>query len=181
MKCNKWRPGFELVSPCPFPATITITLRAPPFFYWYSFGIKSHTKVDMPSNNVTKPNLGIQYSYSSRFSNCRGIFHMMALSRRRRMHCLKQKSKTSPQKRVVNLTASDCEALGILEKLLPLLLAPLCPEVVALVRVLSMGWIYFFKNIPIQSGRVLKNLSRNIYTKNVNMNSIPLLISIKQS
>ena len=30
MKCNQSRPGFELVSPCPFPATITITPRAPP-------------------------------------------------------------------------------------------------------------------------------------------------------
>ena len=30
MKCNQSHPGFELVSPCPFPTTITITLRAPP-------------------------------------------------------------------------------------------------------------------------------------------------------
>ena len=30
MKCNESRPGFELVSPCPFPTTITITPRAPP-------------------------------------------------------------------------------------------------------------------------------------------------------
>ena len=30
MKCNQSRPGFELVSPCPFPTTITITPRAPP-------------------------------------------------------------------------------------------------------------------------------------------------------
>ena len=30
MKCNQFRPGFELVSPCPIPATITITPRAPP-------------------------------------------------------------------------------------------------------------------------------------------------------
>ena len=27
MKCNQSRPGFELVSPCPFPTTITITPR----------------------------------------------------------------------------------------------------------------------------------------------------------
>ena len=27
MKCNQSRPGFELVSPCPFDATITITPR----------------------------------------------------------------------------------------------------------------------------------------------------------
>ena len=30
MKCNQPCPGFELVSPCPFPMTITITPRAPP-------------------------------------------------------------------------------------------------------------------------------------------------------
>ena len=29
MKCNRSRPGFELVSPCLIPATITITPRAP--------------------------------------------------------------------------------------------------------------------------------------------------------
>ena len=29
MKCNQRRPGFELVSPCPFPTMITITPRAP--------------------------------------------------------------------------------------------------------------------------------------------------------
>ena len=31
-KCNQSRPGFELVSPCPFPTTISITPRAPAFF-----------------------------------------------------------------------------------------------------------------------------------------------------
>ena len=30
MKCNQSLPGFELVSPCPFPTTITITPQAPP-------------------------------------------------------------------------------------------------------------------------------------------------------
>ena len=30
MKCNQSRPGFELVSPCPFPTLITITPWAPP-------------------------------------------------------------------------------------------------------------------------------------------------------
>ena len=29
MKCNQPRPGFELVSPCPFSTTITITPRSP--------------------------------------------------------------------------------------------------------------------------------------------------------
>ena len=31
MKCNQSRPGFELVLPCSFPTTITITPRAPPY------------------------------------------------------------------------------------------------------------------------------------------------------
>ena len=31
MKCNQSRPRFELVSPCPFPTTITTTPRAPPY------------------------------------------------------------------------------------------------------------------------------------------------------
>ena len=30
VKCNQPRPGFEFVSPCPFPTTITITSREPP-------------------------------------------------------------------------------------------------------------------------------------------------------
>ena len=30
MKCNQSRLEFELVSPCPFPTTITITARVPP-------------------------------------------------------------------------------------------------------------------------------------------------------
>ena len=30
MKCNQSRPGFEFVSPCPFPTTISITPRTPP-------------------------------------------------------------------------------------------------------------------------------------------------------
>ena len=30
MKCNEFRPGFELVSSCSFPTTITITPQAPP-------------------------------------------------------------------------------------------------------------------------------------------------------
>ena len=33
MKCNQSRPGFELVLPCPFSPTITITPRAPPILY----------------------------------------------------------------------------------------------------------------------------------------------------
>ena len=34
MKCNQSCPGIELVSPCPYPVTITITPRAPPT--WWS-------------------------------------------------------------------------------------------------------------------------------------------------
>ena len=32
MKCNQSRLGFKLVSPCPFPTTITTTPRAPPLY-----------------------------------------------------------------------------------------------------------------------------------------------------
>ena len=39
MKCNLSRSGFELVSPCPFPTTITITLRALLLFVLSSFPI----------------------------------------------------------------------------------------------------------------------------------------------
>ncbi len=33
MKYNQSGPGFELVSPCPYPATITITPRTPPLHF----------------------------------------------------------------------------------------------------------------------------------------------------
>ena len=33
MKCNQSPVGFEFVSPCPFPTTITITPRVPPMLY----------------------------------------------------------------------------------------------------------------------------------------------------
>ena len=42
MKCNQSRPGFELVSPCPFPITITITPRVlprAPYIYIYIYMI----------------------------------------------------------------------------------------------------------------------------------------------
>ena len=46
MKCNQSRPGFELVSPCPFPTTITTTPRTPwdaynkfPEFFVWAFKI----------------------------------------------------------------------------------------------------------------------------------------------
>ena len=32
MKCNQSRPGFERMSPCPYPTTITSTPRAPPLW-----------------------------------------------------------------------------------------------------------------------------------------------------
>ena len=35
MKSNQARPGFELVSSCPHPATITITPRAPPIAFCF--------------------------------------------------------------------------------------------------------------------------------------------------
>ena len=35
MKCNQFRPGFELVSSCPIPTTITITPRVPLLVFTY--------------------------------------------------------------------------------------------------------------------------------------------------
>ena len=35
-KCNQPRPGFELMLPCLFPATITITPRAPSYMTTHS-------------------------------------------------------------------------------------------------------------------------------------------------
>ena len=37
MKCNQTRPGFELVSPCPFPTTITITPRTSCSELWVTY------------------------------------------------------------------------------------------------------------------------------------------------
>ena len=61
MKCNQSRPGFELVSPCPIPATITITPRALPkngcfcslfFFYWFFFDI-SLSNIFLYTNRIS--------------------------------------------------------------------------------------------------------------------------------
>ena len=43
MKCNQSRPGFELVLPCPFPTTITITPQALPinFYSAYTTSLKT--------------------------------------------------------------------------------------------------------------------------------------------
>ena len=41
MKCNQSRLGFELVSPCSFPTTKTITPRAPPNQLWGNSGESS--------------------------------------------------------------------------------------------------------------------------------------------
>ena len=54
MKCNQPRQGFELVSPCPFPTTITITPRAPPYIYIYmkSFWVSGRWPSSMVSTNL---------------------------------------------------------------------------------------------------------------------------------
>ena len=46
MKCNQPRPGFELVSPCPFPTTITITPRAP-FHIYLSISVCSYLYIPL--------------------------------------------------------------------------------------------------------------------------------------
>ena len=49
MKCNQSRPGFEVVSPCPFPTTITIIPRAP---HWREKLIHAFLKGINPKVNV---------------------------------------------------------------------------------------------------------------------------------
>ena len=60
MKCNQSRPGFELVSPCPFPTTIAITPRAPsaiakitPLLSFYNDGVGNHRRLIW--NETKKP------------------------------------------------------------------------------------------------------------------------------
>ena len=56
MKCNQSRPEFELVSPCSFPTTITITPRAPPISnsltmnekWYYLRGVSDHGSFQFP-------------------------------------------------------------------------------------------------------------------------------------
>ena len=55
MKCNQSHPGFELVSQCPFPTTITITPRAPHLILYgrcdtgsWSFFINFSLHIDHP-------------------------------------------------------------------------------------------------------------------------------------
>ena len=65
MKCNQSRPGFELVSPCPFPTTLTITSRAPSFrinTLWHScrMGYRSmaDTRPKGPQLRLGHPRVG---------------------------------------------------------------------------------------------------------------------------
>ena len=55
MKCNQSRSGFELMSPCPFSATITITPRAPhtcTYIYSYVYcDIHIHTHMKVNNRN----------------------------------------------------------------------------------------------------------------------------------
>ena len=57
MKCNQSRPRFELVSPCPFPSTITIAPRAPPL-----------QKVSSSSHHLVMPLARISLALSRHFS-----------------------------------------------------------------------------------------------------------------
>ena len=59
MKCSQSRPGFELMSPCPFPSTINITPRVPFLLYsrcfdrhalWPSSGVSCQTRE--PTENL---------------------------------------------------------------------------------------------------------------------------------
>ena len=65
MKCNQSRPGFELVSPCPFPATITITPRAPPWYYLTYDWIPVSWTFGEHSNHYTRLYISPIYSYAN--------------------------------------------------------------------------------------------------------------------
>ena len=60
MKCNQYRPGFELVSPCSFPTAITTTPRAPPIITITRWGKKAilfygpGDRVSIPGRVITK-------------------------------------------------------------------------------------------------------------------------------
>ena len=61
MKCNQSRPGFELVLPCPFPMTITITPQAPPLHSYTDNTVKAPKKIcgmkgegEIDHNTVTR-------------------------------------------------------------------------------------------------------------------------------
>ena len=55
MKYNQPRQGFELVSPCPFPATITITPRAPKLHHYCSFTIRLFSVISRTFVRVVLP------------------------------------------------------------------------------------------------------------------------------
>ena len=69
MKCNQPRPGFELVSPCPFPMTITITPRPPPAyayglwcgFKWRPHHATSHLRSRLESQHQSVPGCAEEY------------------------------------------------------------------------------------------------------------------------
>ena len=57
MKWNQSRPGFELVSPCPFPTTITITARAPEIYLYKRLDFHRWLCLSFPSFS-TQESLG---------------------------------------------------------------------------------------------------------------------------
>ena len=65
MKCNQSGPGFDLVSPCPFPTTITNTPRAPPNFGWAdNWGIVHWCVTDSPVQHSASYEFFMSFSYS---------------------------------------------------------------------------------------------------------------------
>ena len=66
MKSNQSRPRFELVSQCPFPTTITITPRAPP----YAIHTWIHKRKNV-SRNKNQLNYATVIKHSFLFTICR--------------------------------------------------------------------------------------------------------------
>ena len=68
MKCNQSHPGLELLSSCPFPTTITIKPRAPPFRIYI---VNKISKFPTDNLKVLKGDRTIYQDISSIGWNCR--------------------------------------------------------------------------------------------------------------
>ena len=65
MKCNQSHPRFELMSLCPFLATITITLRAPPFIFFPLHSSRIWHKINLFKQSLTDLNSEFYFSLTS--------------------------------------------------------------------------------------------------------------------
>ena len=57
MKCNQSRPGFELVSPCPFPTTLTTSTSIYRSLYFLHTHTHTHTHIHSSHYEITRKSL----------------------------------------------------------------------------------------------------------------------------